>query len=121
MLTERAKRAAESTYDFVDAHMRHAQFELNQFNIIADRRDQITSAGKHIVDLGVYKGGSTRALAKIFPDAAIHGFDSFEGLPEAWSHVGKGSFGDVRGELPSMPPNVTLLSVAMRKSPVVAR
>lgn len=38
--------------------------------------------------------------ARIFPDQTIHGFDSFEGLPEDWSHVLKGAFGEIKGALP---------------------
>ena len=59
-------------------------------------------------NLGVYKGDSARAIAGIFPDHTIHGFDSFEGLPEDWSHVLKGAFGDIKGILPDMPKNVIL-------------
>lgn len=108
MLKERSRRAAQQTYDFIDREMSHALFNLDQFAVIESKAKEIAAAGQHFLDLGVYKGGSTRRLAKTFPSATIHGFDSFEGLPEDWSHVMKGQFGDVKGQLPDMPDNVKL-------------
>ena len=107
-LSERNHRAAVSMYDFIDDEMSEALFTVNQFEVIRSKRDEMMELGGQILDLGVYKGGSTRALAKTFPESHIHGFDSFEGLPEDWAHVVKGSFGDIAGVLPDMPANVTL-------------
>jgi hypothetical protein len=108
MLAEKNRRAAAETYDFVDSEMASAMFNPKQMDVIASKREEIMRLGGYIVDLGVYKGSSTRALARIFPDQVIHGFDSFEGLPGDWSHVLKGTFGDVKGILPDMPDNVRL-------------
>lgn len=40
-----------------------------------------------LLEFGVFEGRSTRFWAERFkaPDTRIHGFDSFEGLPEDWS------------------------------------
>ncbi|WP_198007219.1 class I SAM-dependent methyltransferase [Nitrococcus mobilis] len=108
MLSERNRRAAANTYDFIDEAMPHALFELNQMAVIASRSEDIMRLDGHILDLGVYKGSSTRNLAKIFPSRTIHGFDSFEGLPVDWSHALKGTFGDMKGIIPDMPANVKL-------------
>lgn len=108
MLTERNRRTAEHTYDFIESYMPDAHFRLNQMDVVRSKRDDILKLNGNILDLGVYKGGSTRALCRIFPDKTIHGFDSFEGLPEDWSHALKGSFGDVAGALPEVPDNATL-------------
>ncbi|TCV76405.1 macrocin-O-methyltransferase TylF [Neorhizobium sp. R1-B] len=108
MLEEKNRRAAVETYDFVDKEMPQAQFIQNQMSVIQSRRDEITRLNGSILDLGVYKGSSTRTLAGIFPDRSIHGFDSFEGLPEDWAGSLKGSFGEVKGVLPNMPANVRL-------------
>jgi hypothetical protein len=35
-----------------------------------------------VAEVGVYKGGSLKVLAKLFDDVAVLGFDTFEGLPE---------------------------------------
>jgi hypothetical protein len=108
MLSEKNQRAARSSYDFIDGEMPDANFNANQMSVIESKKEQIMALGGTILDLGVYKGGSTRALARIFPNETIHGFDSFEGLPDDWSHVLKGAFGDVKGVLPDMPKNVKL-------------
>lgn len=73
--------------------MPNARFSINQFDVIRDKQDEIMQLDGHILDLGVYRSVSTKALARIFPSKIIHGFDSFEGLPEDWGHQGKGAFG----------------------------
>lgn len=107
MLDERARRAARSTFDFIEREMHHATFAVEQFDMIAQRKALVHEG--HILDLGVYKGGSTRKLAALWSERHIYGFDSFEGLPEDWSHAAKGTFGDIKGQLPPMPHNVTLV------------
>ncbi len=107
MLDERARRGARSTFDFIEREMPHATFSPEQFDMISQRKALVAQG--HILDLGVYKGGSTRKLAALWPERRIYGFDSFEGLPEDWSHAAKGTFGDVKGQLPEMPDNVTLV------------
>lgn len=107
-LAERNRRTAVSTHDFVDATMPSALFKLDQFAVLRSKRDAITSLNGQILDLGVYKGESTRGLAEVFPDVTIHGFDSFEGLPGDWSIALAGHFGDVAGVLPDVPANVLL-------------
>jgi hypothetical protein len=107
-LLERNRRAAADTYDFVYEAMPRAMFRANQMEIVEAKATDILRLGGTILDLGVYKGGSTRSLARIFSPHTIHGFDSFEGLPEDWSHVLKGAFGELKGALPDMPENVKL-------------
>lgn len=107
-LSERNRRTAVSTYDFVEAEMSGAVFVVDQFKVIKSKADQAMELDGQILDLGVFEGWSTRSLAQIFPDREIHGFDSFEGLPEDWSHVMKGAFGHVSGALPNVPTNVSL-------------
>lgn len=108
MLNERNSRTAKETYDFIDSEMRDAIFILNQFDIVRSKAEAIDELHGQILDLGVYKGGSTRHLARIYPDKKIHGFDSFEGLPNDWSYDPKGSFGDISGVLSDVPDNVRL-------------
>ncbi|HEY7470611.1 MAG TPA: class I SAM-dependent methyltransferase [Acidimicrobiia bacterium] len=107
MLSERNQRAATETWDFID-QLDSPLFVLEQFRVIESRKDEILEFNGHVLDLGVYKGASTRALARMFPDHTIHGFDSFEGLPEDWAHVVRGSFGEIEGALPDVPSNVIL-------------
>lgn len=58
-----------------------------------------------ILEFGVRNGHSINYLGEIFPDRRIYGFDSFEGLPEAWNDEGAGSY-SAGGRLPKVPSNV---------------
>ena len=53
------------------------------------------------LEFGVWKGDSLRIWSSLLknPKSSLHGFDSFEGLPEAWNHMPKGTF-DVKGAIP---------------------
>ncbi len=59
------------------------------------------------LELGVFHGRSLRQIAALTP-GPVHGFDSFEGLPEDWTaNDPRGSY-STGGSLPEMPPRVTL-------------
>jgi hypothetical protein len=61
------------------------------------------------LECGVYKGDSINRLAGLMPTRRWFGFDSFTGLPEAWTPgARKGAF-DVKGTLPPVRKNVTLI------------
>jgi len=54
------------------------------------------------LEFGVWQGNTTRAVAKQLshPEAMLHGFDSFKGLPERWNFdTGEGCF-STGGQLP---------------------
>ncbi|MDG2140659.1 MAG: tetratricopeptide repeat protein [Gammaproteobacteria bacterium] len=57
-----------------------------------------------ILEFGVASGVSIRRLASM-TEQEIHGFDSFEGLPEKWMDLPKGAF-NLSGEPPSAPEHV---------------
>lgn len=59
------------------------------------------------LEFGVYKGASVNYIATRRPDKTIHGFDSFEGLQEAWGHNPKNSF-SLGSKLPRVRSNVSL-------------
>ena len=60
------------------------------------------------LEFGVYSGKTIKEIAFFAPGSPVHGFDSFEGLPEAWRPgFPKGMF--ATGELPDVPKNVTLV------------
>lgn len=69
----------------------------------------VNQDGGLFLEFGVYKGTSINRFADIRPDVRWYGFDSFQGLPEAWTlGARKGSF-DVKGVLPPVRGNVTLI------------
>ena len=59
-----------------------------------------------VLEFGVRFGTSIRQIAALV-DQDVHGFDSFQGLPESWHHEPKGSY-STKGVIPSVPENVTL-------------
>jgi len=59
-----------------------------------------------VLEFGVRFGTTIRQIADMF-EQQVHGFDSFEGLPEAWHHEQKGSY-TTKGVMPRVPDNVRL-------------
>jgi len=61
-----------------------------------------------VLEFGVRFGNSIRQIAALAgAKQLVHGFDSFEGLPEVWHHEPKGSY-TTKGEIPFVPDNVKL-------------
>ncbi len=59
-----------------------------------------------VLEFGVRFGTSIRQISTLV-DQTVHGFDSFQGLPESWHNEAKGSY-STKGVIPSVPQNVTL-------------
>ena len=59
-----------------------------------------------VLEFGVAHGFSIRHIGA-GTDGPVHGFDSFEGLPEAWGSNPKGTY-STGGRLPEVPGNVRL-------------
>jgi len=59
-----------------------------------------------VLEFGVRFGTSIRQISTLV-DQDVHGFDSFQGLPESWHSEAKGSY-STKGVIPSVPQNVTL-------------
>lgn len=70
------------------------------FDVVASR-----VADKRVLymEFGVFRGRTIRYWSNQLrhPEASLHGFDSFEGLPEAWGPHAKGNF-SVSGKLPEI-------------------
>jgi hypothetical protein len=106
---ERALRALEDSVDFIDEHMPDAVGFETQKEVTEYALKQARTSG-HFLEFGVFTGGTIRFMAKrLGKQVILHGFDSFQGLPEDWSgfSLGKAAF-DVGGRLPSVPPQVKL-------------
>jgi hypothetical protein len=82
--------------------------------VLADRQDLMrfamarAPASGLVLEFGVEKGITLRRLAGL-TDRIVHGFDSFEGLPEDWAGTQstKGTFGRA-GRVPEVPANARL-------------
>lgn len=59
-----------------------------------------------VLEFGVYNGKSIRNIAALV-HGEVHGFDSFEGIPENWNDEPSGSY-SAHGQLPEVPNNVIL-------------
>ena len=71
------------------------------FNIVAT---QVTQRDVLYMEFGVYQGDATRYWSKLLrnPRSKLHGFDSFEGLPENWlPQRPKGHF-SLQGQVPQI-------------------
>ena len=75
----------------------HATFEL---------ATQAAKVKGSVLEFGVRHANSTRQLAALAKQD-VHGFDSFEGIPEDWHDEGKGSY-STRGHIPKVPSNIHL-------------
>src|SRR5258708_16542752 len=81
---ERARRALVDSVDYIDKNMASALGFDTQRDLLGYSLTQVAVEG-HYLEFGVFSGGTIRYLARSKPNVPIHGFDSFEGLPEAWS------------------------------------
>lgn len=105
---EMQKVALGESVDYIRGNMKTAigVYTPRQVLDIAFRR--VPDNG-HFLEFGVYRGGTIRYIAQRYREKTIHGFDSFEGLPEGWAgyNMDKGTF-SLAGKLPKVPKNVKL-------------
>ena len=61
------------------------------YDLELNRHQHLRKAAEHadgkgfVLEFGVHKGQTINTLLECFPENAIYGFDSFEGLPEDWN------------------------------------
>jgi hypothetical protein len=70
---------------------------------------QVAGADGLFLEFGVYKGDSINRLAELKPDVTWYGFDSFVGLPEAWTLGAKAGAFSTQGTRPDVRENVRLV------------
>lgn len=85
-MVARLKAASESA-DYMVSRMMSAQNLVNRAALLDFAVAQCTIDGL-VMEFGVFRGESLRFLAKRFA-RDVHGFDSFEGLPEDWTYFQK--------------------------------
>lgn len=105
-----AVRAAITSSDFESEHLRNCAIYKSRRDLFAAclEESKRVAGGLHM-EFGVYKGDSINMLAKLAPERAFLGFDSFEGLPEMWTIESKKGAFDVGGKLPAVRKNVSLV------------
>ena len=107
------KLAAPAFYEKLVAHsvMQHRYTALKKAPTYSKREELWASAVQHIgatqdilfLEFGVWEGYSMRYFSKAFTssDARFYGFDSFEGLPQAWEDKSTGAF-STKGAVPQI-------------------
>ena len=97
--------AAADTATFVRDEMPLAKIFPNR-RLLHDAALQARGVKGLVLEFGVAGGQSVNYIAGALPDERVHGFDSFEGLPEAWTATyQKGHFAQ---NLPEVRDNVEL-------------
>lgn len=93
-----------SSLDYVKANATsETRLFGDAFDVLRYALDQAPGGGV-VAEFGVSFGNSIRFIASL-TDRRVYGFDSFEGLPEAWHHEPEGMY-TTRGKLPEAPGNV---------------
>jgi hypothetical protein len=105
--TAMLQHALDETVAYIEENMPDALVKR-------DAAEVLDSAGRHVttdglfLEFGVRTGTTINQIARRHPRRTIHGFDSFEGLPEDWSGwmMEAGAF--AREGVPTVAPNVEL-------------
>jgi hypothetical protein len=98
-------RAAMDAAEFLEENFRNAENLVNRDDLLRHACDAVRVDGD-VLEFGVLGGESLALLCAAFADHVVYGFDSFNGLPEAWKYdTPAGSF-DNQGQLPEgLPAN----------------
>jgi hypothetical protein len=101
------QRALDETVEYITSDMSEALIRKDAFDVLTFASKRVTLDGLFL-EFGVRSGGTINYIARRHPRQTVHGFDSFEGLPEPWSGytLDAGAFS---GEgLPAVAGNVEL-------------
>lgn len=97
--------AAADTANFVQEHMPTAPI-YSRKGLLHRAALKLRKPEGLVLEFGVASGKSINFIAEELQDCVVHGFDSFEGLPEAWTpQYQKGHFAQ---PLPEVGDNVRL-------------
>lgn len=97
--------ATQESAEYVLTHMGGISGTIDRRFIIEHCTKRAPEEGLYL-EFGVSQGYSINHIAS-FTESTVHGFDSFEGIPEDWGSCKKGAF-STHGKLPDVKSNVTL-------------
>jgi hypothetical protein len=101
-------RDAGTTSVFEEKHLRDAAGYKSRLALHRAMLGQVRDKSGLHLEFGIYKGDSINHFAEASPDVTWYGFDSFEGLPEAWTLGAKAGAFSIGGRLPPVRGNVRL-------------
>lgn len=93
-------------FEFQFSHRSKARFRGASASVLLDGLDAAPGDGL-LLEFGVYHGRSLRMIAERTA-RSVHGFDSFQGLPEDWSERELRGAYSTDGRMPSVPANAHL-------------
>ena len=102
------QEALADTVDYIKTNMNEAMVQQDALAVL-DFASRYAKVEGLFLEFGVRTGTTINHIARLNPEQTIHGFDSFEGLPENWTgwSMERGSFG---GEgIPEVRDNVRLV------------
>ncbi len=104
----RQQHALMEAGEFVEEHMPFVQAYTHHYPLITHALSQRATFDDGLIcEFGVATGKTVNFIANLLPQLTVHGFDSFEGLPEDWRDgYPKGTF--KREALPQVRSNVEL-------------
>lgn len=105
LYSNQAVKAELESWEYLKAQTQYGQLIGSNTKTIALALEHANLEGL-VLEFGVYNGKSIRNLAALIK-GEVHGFDSFEGIPENWNDEPSGSY-SANGEMPEVPSNVTL-------------
>lgn len=94
--------AKKDTIDYVNANMADAPYFEKHQQLVKHVVHEASLPGLYL-EFGVGRGKSIRWIGE-YADRTVHGFDSFEGIPEYWNGNPIGAF--AQKKLPKVPDNV---------------
>ncbi len=102
----RMEEASLDTAKFVTKNIPHIEGNENPYQTLEQAIEAAMIDGLYL-EFGVFSGTTINQIADLVPNKTVHGFDSFEGLPEGWGAAKKGTF-DTGGKFPQVRDNVKL-------------
>lgn len=103
-------RAKQETVDYIAGRLKTAMLFSDRYALLdfAIKKAKAAAPGGLVCEFGVAGGKTLRHIAKAW-GGPVHGFDSFEGLPEDWTGTAEqaGRF-NLKGKLPRLPANAQL-------------
>lgn len=90
---------------FAAENMSDVRGQGTPYEVLSHCLDEVAVDGLYL-EFGVYSGTTINFIASQVK-STVHGFDSFEGLPEQWGNVPAGKF-TRHGDLPEVRENVAL-------------
>ena len=116
LLTDYARMAkivaAIDAARFLEEHFTSAQNLVERQSLLRHACRSVAMDGD-VLEFGVMGGQTLAILCGQFRDRTVHGFDSFKGLPEDWTHDSPSGTFSTEGTVPTDLPSNAKLHIGM--------